>query len=232
MFGRQRECRYPRHDPCLTLVPNLHRQLARPARSRARRSTGRRCDGRRDGIPDTHPGEPSRASRWPPTARSGSPNGARTRSGCSRTVRSASTHSRMQALLRSGSRPVPTGTCGSPSAPGTGIGSITSTGAITEYPLPTASSQPGDHHRPGRSPVVHRTVRESDRTHHHAGADHRVPPASRRVRTDRDRPGPRRCPVVHRADRQPDRADHDLRTVHRVPAGVLEPPADRHHRGG
>ena len=53
------------------------------------------------------------------------------------------------------------------------IGQITTTGEITEFPLP-ALPAPGDHHRSRRQPLVHR-VGTNSRPHHHRRGDHFCP---------------------------------------------------------
>ena len=120
------------------------------------------------------------------------------------------------------SRRAPTATSGSPRAAGDKIGMINpTTHAITEFPVPTASSDPDrDHSGPRRQPLVHRDCeRQQDRDDQPDDPrHHRVPHSHRRFRPLGDHGGPRRQPLVHRERRRQDRDDQpDDPRHHRVP---------------
>src|SRR5450432_1057076 len=55
------------------------------------------------------------------------------------------------------------------------IGTITPTGAITEFPVPTAQGPSGAHHRgPRRQSVVHGAYEQQDQPHHADRDGHRI----------------------------------------------------------
>ena len=80
-----------------------------------------------------------------------------------------------RARARSGSRPAPTATSGSPSD-GDRIGRITPAGVVTEFSagITPGSGAVGHHGRPRRQPLVHGGRRRPDRADHAGGRRHRV----------------------------------------------------------
>ena len=115
---------------------------------------------------------------------------------------------RRPAASRTGSRRAPTATSGSPRRRQQDRADHPDGHAITEFPIPTASSGPDrDHGGPRRQPLVHRVRRPtrsggSPRRPRH----HRVPDPHAPAPPARDHGGPRRQPLVHRGVRQQDRA--------------------------
>ena len=90
------------------------------------------------------------------------------------------------------------------------------TPSISEISIPTHPSAPAGIVAGRRRVVVHRELRQQDRTRHHGGPVHRVRHPDQRLRAG---PNHRRADgraVVHRGGRQQDRADHHLRDHHPI----------------
>ena len=96
-------------------------------------------------------------------------------------------HRHRHQRARTGSRPGPTGRCGSPTTAGNSIGRITTAGTVTNY-TGTGISQPGgDHGRARRGAVVHQLRRQQlDRADHHRRDGHQLHRHRHRQRPDRD----------------------------------------------
>jgi hypothetical protein len=108
---------------------------------------------------------------------------------------------------------------------GNRIGRMTPGGGPERVPAADGRERArGDHRRPGRQPVVHRSRVLADRADHHDRRTHRVPhPLSLQLPV-RHYHGPGRLRVVHRGRRQQDRQDRpEYGENHRIP--------DTHRRG-